>query len=79
MKKLSKRLQTRLNEMEESLKEDSEFKLLMDEFTETLYKSGTVSEELQVKIHSHLEKRFPRIRKGKRRKKKTDELKQVNN
>jgi len=71
-------MQTRLEEMEEAVKDDPEFLALMDEFTTTLYKTGTVSDELQMKIHDHLDKRFPLIKKGKRRKKKENGPEQTN-
>ncbi len=64
---MPKKLLARLDEMEDALKEDADFIKLMDEFTAVLYTSGSVPEELQLKIHDHLEKRFPRIKKGKRR------------
>jgi hypothetical protein len=78
LKPLSKKLQTRLEEMEEAVKDDPVFLALMDEFTATLYTKGEVSVELQMKIHDHLDKRFPLINKGKRRKKKEDGPKQLN-
>ncbi len=74
---MPKKLLARLDEMEISLKDDEDFIKLMDEFTATLYTTGSVSEELQLKIHDHLEKRFPRIKKGKRRAK-PNGLKQTN-